>query len=147
MLIAECHAAIEDVCNDIFRSRVRHAVPDDSSVPHQKIDLSDRAILERASIGPRGSEFLALYAGQWQGRFASHSDADFELISWLLACCRGDKTRADVLFRKSGLYREKWNRNDYRERTFAVALQSTREYHTGPTSNHAATARSRQLRS
>ncbi|MDP9351590.1 MAG: hypothetical protein M3P51_08640, partial [Chloroflexota bacterium] len=34
----------------------------------------------------------------------------------------GDPQRLDRLFRKSGLYRPKWERRDYRERTLARAL-------------------------
>jgi putative DNA primase/helicase len=44
----------------------------------------------------------------------SHSEADMALCAILAFWCRGDMQQMDRLFRQSGLYREKWERNDYR---------------------------------
>jgi primase-polymerase (primpol)-like protein len=40
-----------------------------------------------------------------------------------------DPERVDTLFRQSGLYREKWERKDYRERTIAHALDGKTEFY------------------
>jgi hypothetical protein len=44
----------------------------------------------------------------------------------------GDATRIDALFRRSGLYREKWNRKDYRNRTITEALSGKTEFYKTP---------------
>jgi hypothetical protein len=41
----------------------------------------------------------------------------------------GDYERIDRLFRQSGLYREKWERDDYREQTIHKALENTTEFY------------------
>jgi hypothetical protein len=46
----------------------------------------------------------------------------------------GDAARIDALFRQSGLYREKWDRDDYRNRTIAEALSGKTEFYEIPRS-------------
>ena len=41
----------------------------------------------------------------------------------------GDPTRIDTLFRRSGLYREKWERADYRNKTIAETLKGKTEFY------------------
>jgi putative DNA primase/helicase len=45
------------------------------------------------------------------------------LVSHLAFWTGGDPDRIDRLFRSSGLYREKWERADYRAKTVARALR------------------------
>ena len=67
-----------------------------------------------------------LYLGHWQGRYPSHSEADLALASYLLRYTGGDLAAADALFRRSGLYRPKWDQArgalTYGERTLRKAL-------------------------
>ena len=44
----------------------------------------------------------------------------------------GDAARIDVLFRQGGLYREKWDRENYRNRTIAEALSGKTEFYKVP---------------
>jgi hypothetical protein len=46
----------------------------------------------------------------------------------------GDAARIDTLFRQSGLYRKKWDRNDYRNRTIREALSGKTEFYEAPKS-------------
>jgi len=80
----------------------------------------DREIIDRASSSRSGAKFRALWNGDTTG-YSSGSEADAALICMLLYWTDGDRDRADALFRQSGLMRDKWNRQDYRERTFAAA--------------------------
>jgi primase-polymerase (primpol)-like protein len=41
----------------------------------------------------------------------------------------GDAARIDSLFRRSGLYRKKWDRNDYCNRTVGQALKGKTEFY------------------
>lgn len=61
------------------------------------------------------------HTDRWEGG-SSHSEADLALCS-LLAKHTDDAEQIDRLFRASGLYREKWDRDDYAERTIATALR------------------------
>jgi len=81
----------------------------------------DREIVERASRAKNGEKFRRLWAGDRSG-YASRSEADLALVSLLAFWTGGDEARMDTLFRASGLYREKWERADYRERTTRAAL-------------------------
>ena len=80
----------------------------------------DREIIERASSSRSGAKFRALWNGDTSG-YQSGSEADAALCCMLLFWTDGDRNRADALFRQSGLMRPKWERPDYRERTFAAA--------------------------
>lgn len=72
-------------------------------------------------------KFTKLYElGDISG-YHSHSEADAALCS-MLAMRVGDKPdEIDRLFRSSALYRDKWERRDYREATIRMALESYRE--------------------
>jgi putative DNA primase/helicase len=52
--------------------------------------------------------FEKLRKGDWSD-YTSHSEADFAFVSRLLRQTGGDAEQADSLFRKSKLYREKWD--------------------------------------
>ncbi len=59
--------------------------------------------------------------------YSSHSEADMALAT-VLALEYGSKPELiDAEFRKSPLYREKWNRDDYRDKTIAMAIKSAEE--------------------
>jgi putative DNA primase/helicase len=71
--------------------------------------LGDEEILEKARrSGKSGSKFAALWAGRWDGYFNSHSEADSSLV-FLLAFYTKDPAQLDRLFRRSGLFRDKWD--------------------------------------
>ena len=84
----------------------------------------DDSILFRAKSAKNGEEFTALWEGRWQqsGKYPSQSEADQALCSLLAFWCKGDPDTIDRLFRNSGLYRDKWDRQGYRESTLANAV-------------------------
>jgi len=86
-------------------------------------DVSDEELLELALRARNASDFRALWEGRWDSRFASHSEADLALCGHLAFWTGGDSGRIDRLFCSSGLYRDKWERPDYREKTIAVATR------------------------
>ncbi len=85
--------------------------------------LSDDALIERAHHAKNGEKFRALWTGDASG-YPSDSEADLALCSLLAFWCDGDADRIDRLFRLSGLYRDKWDRADYREATICRALEA-----------------------
>ncbi len=91
--------------------------------PAKGVDLDDRALVERAKSAANGAKFAKLWSGDWTG-YSSQSDADLALANMVGFWTGGDEARIDRLFRKSGLYREKWELEDYRIRTINKAVQS-----------------------
>jgi putative DNA primase/helicase len=95
------------------------------------LDLDDQELVRRALEANDGGKFARLWAGQWQGLYPSQSEADLALCRLLALRTRGDAERIDRLFRQSGLMREKWWRDDYRQRTINAALEPVTESYGG----------------
>jgi putative DNA primase/helicase len=93
------------------------------------VELDDQALICRALAAKDGGKFARLWAGQWQGEYASPSEADLGLASLLAFWTGGHAARIDRLFRQSGLYRPKWERDDYREATIARALEGQTDFY------------------
>ncbi len=89
-------------------------------------ELPDHVLLERARSAKNGAEFARLWGGNTSGYDGDDSRADLALCS-MLAFWTGDEHQLDRLFRRSGLYREKWERTDYRERTIRKAIEDRAE--------------------
>jgi hypothetical protein len=69
----------------------------------------------------KDAKLRQLWSGDTSG-YASQSEADLGLTIKLIFWFGRDPARIDELFRQSGLMRDKWERQDYRERTITTAL-------------------------
>ncbi len=122
--IEERQAELEAVLAE-FLPATEPQIPNALGIPIP-VDLDDQELLDVARRARNGAEFSALYDdGRWQDRHPSQSEADLDLcgrLSWLTG---RDADRVDRMFRRSGLMREKWNRDDYRERTIQAAVAAT----------------------
>ena len=67
-------------------------------------------------------KFAALMAGDMRHYNGDHSAADFALCIFLAQKYNCNAFKIDAEFRKSGLYRDKWERDDYRENTITKAV-------------------------
>jgi putative DNA primase/helicase len=74
-----------------------------------------------ATYTPPVPDFAKLAAGDWSD-YPSQSEADFAFCRLLAELHKNDLEKMDAAFRESGLYREKWERRYYRERTLRLAL-------------------------
>jgi hypothetical protein len=92
----------------------------------QPVDLADEDLLDRARRAKNGADFERLWTGDTSG-YASHSEADLALCSRLAFWTGRDPDRIDRMFRASGLYREKWEREDYRTATIEEAIAGCRD--------------------
>ena len=92
-----------------------------------EVDLDDAELVAKAKNAANGDKFRQLWNGNTSG-YKSHSEADLALCSLLAFWTGGDHARIDRLFRESDLYRDKWDRDDYRDRTIAKALDRTEFY-------------------
>jgi hypothetical protein len=126
--IEQRQAELETVHKRIFGdvTRPRQAGPRTAKAP---TDLDDAQLIERAGRAKNGAKFRALWNGDTTG-YGSQSEADLALADKLAFWCGpGSAERIDGLIRQSGLYRPKWDRQDYRDRTIAKALQEPREFY------------------
>jgi hypothetical protein len=105
--------------------------------PHGPSDLDDAEIVCRAGEARNGAKFTALWLGDTSG-YVSNSEADLALCSCLAFWCGACPERIDALFRQSGLFRTKWQRDDYRDRTINKALQGRTEYYSPGAAGQAA---------
>jgi len=103
--------------------------PDQPRESPQPIMLTDDQIIRLASEAANSKKFMALMKGDISG-YPTHSEADQALCN-ILAFYTTSKGQIDSIFRRSGLYREKWERADYREATIQKALSLTMEHYSG----------------
>jgi len=72
------------------------------------ISLDDEALVQKATAASNGGKFRALFY-QGSAGYPSASEADMALCLMLAFWTGRDPERMDRLFRKSALYREKWD--------------------------------------
>jgi len=70
-------------------------------------------------------KFKALWMGNYLG-YPSQSEADLALCRLLVKLLGPDSEKIDAAFRFSGLYRDKWDRDDYSGPTIAKAIELER---------------------
>ncbi len=83
--------------------------------------MTDADVLALALNAKNGPKLRSLWNGDTSGYGGDDSAADLALLCGLAFYTR-DRGQLDRLMRASGLYREKWDRSDYRTRTIAAAL-------------------------
>jgi len=123
-----------------LQSVVRRVFGEESANGHTKpvaatesVDngLSDSDVIQKALAASNGARFLRLWNGDTEV-YGSHSEADLALCGMLAFWTGGDAARIETLFRQSGLYRKKWERKDYRNRTITEALNGKTEFYEAP---------------
>ncbi|MDQ3641210.1 MAG: hypothetical protein M3450_07050, partial [Actinomycetota bacterium] len=99
-----------------------------TSDPQAPPRLTDDEVVARARAASNGAKFSALLDRGDTGPYGGDDSAADLALCALLAFWTRDPAQLDSLVRRSGLYRPKWERTDYRERTIARALEGTRSY-------------------
>ena len=86
--------------------------------------LSDQRILEKIRNSKQSHKFEQLYAGHISN-YDSASEADLALTAILMFWCGNNAAQVERIFAHSQLaQRAKWNRDDYRTRTFEKASRA-----------------------
>ncbi|MDP3702948.1 MAG: AAA family ATPase [Candidatus Omnitrophota bacterium] len=102
----------------VFQAKVSAA-----TAPASEAVLSDDALLSRAFAAKNGTKLARLWQGELTG-YSSHSEADLAVCS-ILAFWTQDARQLDRLFRRSGLFRPKWDEKhgdaSYGNRTISLA--------------------------
>lgn len=122
--------ALEQLYIEIFGFQGHHDAAANGQRPPDSPAMSDAEVIARARDARNGATFDALYNGDTSAHGGDDSAADLALLS-LLAFWTQDPDQLDRLFRRSGLYRAKWERADYRQPTIAKALDRTEVYAPG----------------
>lgn len=78
------------------------------AVPAVRLDTADQ-IIKAAAGAKNGGKFVSLYSGSTAG-YTSQSEADMAFCSMLAFWTGCDAEKMDMIFRSSGLMREKWDR-------------------------------------
>ena len=73
------------------------------------VSLSEDEIIAKAKAAKNGDKFSALWGGNIDG-YTSPSEADLALCSILAYWTNNNAGLIDAIFRRSGLYREKWDK-------------------------------------
>lgn len=98
-------------------------------------NLSDDKILEKIADSKNCNKFNKLTQGDW-AEYESHSEADLSYCSMIALQCGNNPEQIDRLFRKSKLYRAKWDEKHgettYGEMTIKKAIQGTTEAYSPP---------------
>jgi putative DNA primase/helicase len=113
--ISDAQLAIDRLCECL---KGNHSETSQVVRSYKQVCPDDRQLLQRAAMAKNGYKFSRLWAGDTSDYGGDDSRADLALMSMLIFWTSGDALRADRLFRQSGLMREKWERDDYRRRTF-----------------------------
>lgn len=92
---------------------------------NKALNNSDQWVISHASGRGR---FDSLFSGDWSSAgYGSQSEADLSLCLILAFWTACDPDQIDRIFRSSGLYRDKWDRDDYRTNTIQNAIDQCEE--------------------
>lgn len=115
---------LKNICDNNFKKEVKQP----EKQPQERIEttLNEREIIEKAERAQNGNKFRALYNGDMSEYANDQSRADQALCN-LIAFYTKDFNTIDSIFKSSGLYRAKWDRNDYKTKTINNALSTVTE--------------------
>jgi len=103
--IIDCTETIKILHSKYLSKPTSAALP----ITVEKINLDDQEIIDRARQSKTGGAFEVLYQGQWEGLYASQSEADLAFCNMLAFWTQKNYQQMDRIFRSSGLYRKKWD--------------------------------------
>ena len=99
-----------------------------TQINYNRPDESNSELWEKLFNQPNGARIRRLFNGDISEYNNDDSSADMALCCDLAYITNNDAMRMDSMFRESRLYREKWERADYRESTISKAIARTPEY-------------------
>lgn len=105
--VGERQSQLESLCGRLW-SRKRPARLN-GAVASLGFTGDDEALIERAGAAKNGDRFQKLWSGDTCLHAGDHSGADQALCNLLAFWTGKDAARMDRLFRRSGLFREKWD--------------------------------------
>ena len=117
----------QELVNELQKELFVPLIPSVQPKTRKALGRSDEELIERARNARNGDRFRRLWEGDASDYGNDHSRADLALCRTLVFWCGGDTERVDRLFRRSGLMRDKWDRQtgdaSYGDRTVRAAIQ------------------------
>ena len=107
MGVEERQTALEALCGRLWPKKSPPGV--NGSLASAGVDGDDDELIRRACEAKNGDRFAALWSGDTSMHGDDASGADQALCNMLAFWTGGDTGRMDRLFRRSGLFREKWD--------------------------------------
>lgn len=96
-------------------------------------NINDDELFNKIINSKQGEAFQRLYAGKWEGFYTSQSEADLAFANMLAFWTGGDINRMDTIFRKSALFRPKWDRktagSTYGNNLLAKAIRDCKTFY------------------
>ena len=142
-------AELDEIYHLVFGDTQTAPAPPRSQEPVAASGLSDDEIIRKACTSRKnGAKFTALWEARWNDFFNSASEADSSVV-FTLAFYTKDAAQIDRLFRRSKLYRPKWDEvhgaDTYGRTTIAKALDKvTGQYQPRKRRQNASATRSAQ---
>lgn len=118
--ISDCTEAIKPLHEKYIGGGIEPA--EAPALPVVEATMTDSELLDKAKNAKNGMKFARLYAGDITD-YTSQSEADMALCNHLAYWTGCDAARMDRLFRTSGLYREKWLREQSGSTYGALTIQ------------------------
>ena len=122
--ICENPEALQYVLDKYMCRPVKTASKQKITTNTQTFDISEDEILSKAMMN---NNFSTLFNGNMIEYNNDHSSADLALCNMLAFWTGKDFNKIDNLFKKSQLYRDKWDREDYKKMTIDKAIASCGE--------------------
>jgi hypothetical protein len=126
--IRPCQEEINALHKEVFGEP---KVVDIKQAKESKTHLEDEKLIQKATSAKNGDRFSQLYAGKWEGDYNSQSEADLAFCGLLAFWCNCAREQISRIFQASGLYRDKWDRQDYRESTIDKAISERGDTYKG----------------
>lgn len=127
--VEDRQAALDALCIRLWpKKRSPHL---NGTVASAGFSGDDEALIQRAGAAKNGDRFKTLWAGDTSLHADDHSGADQALCNLLAFWTGKDAARMDRLFRRSGLFREKWDEkrgeHTYGQKTIDCAIADCTE--------------------
>jgi hypothetical protein len=125
--IADQQDVLDALLRELSKEKVSVEVDATKQLSGKVLDENEiQEIIRKAKAAQNGEKFSRLFEGKWQKDYQSQSEADLAFCSILAFWTSENEAAIDQLFRKSGLYRDKWERIDYRTGTIRKAIELRR---------------------
>ncbi len=130
--LAEAGEQLNQLYTQLCEKQPRSPVTQVPKAPTLPVDLDDTQLIQKMFNSSGDKAIEALWHGDTSAYNDDESSADLALLSHLAWWTNGDSHRMERLFGQSMLAaREKWRRDDYRQRTMAKALEGFAGGYTG----------------
>ena len=123
--ITECTDAVLAFLDKFMKRPEQSDVPLDADEKYIRLSEEDIPEILDALRGQKNAEkFTALFDGGIIPDGLSQSEADASLCAMIAFRTGPDPEMIDAVFRQSALYRDKWERNDYRAATIKAGIRA-----------------------